>query len=208
MHSAIKTQMKSVAKFLLLLSASVTFLQRTVSPNKAALRPPPFLLITTNQHPLCWKKFEQTLIFLGAWQTTDVFVFLADWSAHYIVKSPYSLNENGATPADGRHFCCVMAFMGLSWLNTRNAGKCQVFEEVRQKLQFSALCSTFRPRFALAAVMSAPQGWVAQCDPLLFMCALFLFSLYPHPEPWICSVHGFDHFQDLAFSLGQNLEVW
>lgn len=140
--------------------------------------------------------------FSGVWQTTDVFIFLTDWSAQYIAKSLYSLNENRAIPADRRHFCCkraargggMMAFMELSWLNTRKAGKCQAFLKRNVRSYISPLFVPLFPPFCfhrldatLSAVMSAPQGWVARCDPPTLHVrphALFLFILYPHPLPW------------------------
>lgn len=72
----------------------------------------------------------------------------------------------------------------------------------------------------LAAVMSAPRGWVARCDPLLFMCALtassssfFILTLNHRLnflDPLCPRFWSFLRSLNLrGFSLGQNLEeVW
>lgn len=73
----------------------------------------------------------------------------------------------------------LMAFTGLSRLNTRKPGKCQVFlKNVRSyiSLLFVPLFPPFcfhRLDACLSDIMSAPRGWVARCDPPCpsFMCA-------------------------------------
>lgn len=103
--------------------------------------------------PLCCKKLIRNGFF---WVSDKQQRFSSSWPIDplsILSESLYSLNENGANPADRRHFCCtraargggLMAFVELSRLNTRKAGKCQLFEEVRQKLHFSTLCSTLPP---------------------------------------------------------------
>lgn len=84
-----------------------------------------------------------------------------------------------------------MAFTGLSRLNTRKPGKCQVFlKNVRSyiSLLFVPLFPPFcfhRLDACLSNIMSAPRGWVAQCDPPLplHVCPhtiFFLISILSH----------------------------
>lgn len=126
---------------------------------------------------------------------------LLHWSAHHIVKAVFFFlrpDENGGDPADVRHTCCtdggLLAFCtGLSWLNTRKAGKCQVVFEKHQKL-FSFCRFVLHP-LPLIAFTASPwclslrdnvsafslRGTVWSCVPLhtpafsLFICLLSLF---------------------------------
>lgn len=98
-----------------------------------------------------------------------------------------------------------------------------VFEEERQKLHFSTLCSTFPPILlsppwchSLRRNVSASGVSRTVWSPYSSCAPSRPLPLHSLSSPstmgwtsWILSGHIFDHFQDLCFSLGQNLEeVW
>lgn len=129
---------------------------------------------------------ESTWIdFYFFWQKQKVFIFFTDWAAQYIVKAVFSHDENGVIPVERQHSCCrekgLLAFTGLSKLNRRKPGKCQVFfNNIRSYVLFSStLCFLRLPSSNVSASRVSSTAWSS--PPSRVPPCLLSLPFCPHP---------------------------